>query len=187
MKHLVFRVLPFAAVLVLAACSENNQNKSETNHDGHMQASPESNMEDMHSGNQSATIKDDKLNAVYQHYVHLTTALTNADVSEAKVAANAIVAGAGTMNNATGIVNPATAITNSDNIEQQRTAYHDLSKEMISRLKAAGMEKGELYVEYCPMAFNDKGASWVSSSKEIRNPYFGEKMMTCGEVKETIK
>jgi len=37
------------------------------------------------------------------------------------------------------------------------------------------------------MAMNDKGASWLSASKQIKNPYFGEKMMTCGEVKETIK
>lgn len=34
---------------------------------------------------------------------------------------------------------------------------------------------------------NDKGAYWINGDKSIRNPYFGEKMMTCGEVKETIQ
>jgi hypothetical protein len=58
---------------------------------------------------------------------------------------------------------------------------------MIALVKKSGVSNGELYVEYCPMAFDDKGASWLSSSKEIRNPYFGDKMLTCGEVKETIK
>ena len=58
---------------------------------------------------------------------------------------------------------------------------------MITLLKKDGLSNGEVYVQYCPMAFNDKGASWISSSKEIRNPYFGDKMMNCGEVKETIQ
>lgn len=49
------------------------------------------------------------------------------------------------------------------------------------------MAEAELYVEYCPMAFDNKGAVWVSSTKEVRNPYFGEKMLNCGEVKEIIK
>lgn len=37
-----------------------------------------------------------------------------------------------------------------------------------------------------PNVFNDKGALWISSIKKIHNPYFGEKMLKCGEVKETI-
>jgi Cu(I)/Ag(I) efflux system membrane fusion protein len=37
------------------------------------------------------------------------------------------------------------------------------------------------------MAFDNKGAYWLSETKEIRNPYFGDKMMTCGEVKKEFK
>lgn len=187
MKNVVCRVLPIASVVFLLACSGNNDASKDTNHDEHTQTVDESKSGGATVATSSAVVKDDRLNAIYQHYVHLTNALTNADVAEAKIAANAIVAGAEGTNNADGIIKPASAITNASDIENQRTAYYDLSKEIISRLKATGMEKGELYVEYCPMAFNDKGASWVSSSKEIRNPYFGEKMMACGEVKETIR
>jgi hypothetical protein len=39
---------------------------------------------------------------------------------------------------------------------------------------------------FCPMAFEGKGAYWISGSKIIQNPYFGKKMPTCGEIKETI-
>jgi Cu(I)/Ag(I) efflux system membrane fusion protein len=35
------------------------------------------------------------------------------------------------------------------------------------------------------MAF-DTGAYWISDSKEIRNPYFGDAMLTCGEVKKEL-
>ncbi|MBB5439212.1 hypothetical protein HDC92_002899 [Pedobacter sp. AK017] len=65
--------------------------------------------------------------------------------------------------------------------------FSDLSNDFIARVKASGLNSGEVYVEYCPMALHDKGASWLSNKKEIRNPYFGESMMTCGEVKEIIK
>jgi Cu(I)/Ag(I) efflux system membrane fusion protein len=37
------------------------------------------------------------------------------------------------------------------------------------------------------MADNNKGAYWLSKSKEVQNPYYGQGMLTCGEVKRTIK
>jgi len=43
-----------------------------------------------------------------------------------------------------------------------------------------------VYKQYCPMAFDGKGAFWLSSSEEIRNPYYGDKMLKCGRVEETI-
>ena len=36
------------------------------------------------------------------------------------------------------------------------------------------------------MAGNDKGAYWLSKESKIKNPYFGDEMLTCGSVKETI-
>jgi len=61
-----------------------------------------------------------------------------------------------------------------------------LSNELIALIKKEGMKSGELYVDFCPMALNDAGANWISNHKEISNPYFGKKMLDCGEVKETI-
>lgn len=131
-------------------------------------------------------LKNDKLNAVYQHYIHLTTALTNGDVAGAKFAANAIEAGTKGVAGTSNIASTAAKITAVSDIEAQRAAYSGMSKDMIELIKKEGLSGGELYVAFCPMAFNDKGAAWISTSKEIRNPYFGEKMLTCGEVKETI-
>lgn len=184
MKHVLKAFLPLAAAVTLVACG-NNETKTEAanEHAGH--ASETSTTENTPSG--SVTIKDEATNAVYQHYVHLTTALTNTDAAEAKVAANAIEAGAKEMKDGGAIAAAAGKIANAKDIEAQRAAYEDLSKEMMAKIKSAGVQGGELYVQYCPMAFNDKGASWISSNKEIRNPYFGKKMMTCGEVKETIQ
>ena len=177
--------LPFAAVLILTACGGNET--KEEGHESHNTTETTTEQSAAAPTSGSAALKNQDLNAVYQHYIHLSTALTNDDVSEAKVASNAIEAGAKVIEGGSSIAASAAQITAASDIEAQRTAFSKLSNDMIAQVKKSGLSSGELYVEYCPMAFNDKGASWLSSSKEIRNPYFGEKMLNCGEVTETIK
>jgi hypothetical protein len=53
-------------------------------------------------------------------------------------------------------------------------------------LKAFGANDRTLYYQHCPMANNDKGGNWISQTSEIKNPYFGDKMLKCGETKETL-
>lgn len=185
MKHLIKTTLPLAAVLFLAACGGNET--QEAGHESHNTTEPATEQPAAPATTGAVTLKDQDLNAVYQHYVHLSTALTNGDVSEAKVASNAIEAGAKEIEGGASIAASAATITAASDLEAQRTAFSKLSKEMIEQVKKSGLTSGEVYVEFCPMAFNDKGASWLSSSKEIKNPYFGEKMLNCGEVTETIK
>jgi hypothetical protein len=79
------------------------------------------------------------------------------------------------------------AIHQTSSLESQREVFEILSDnlyELINTLKPAGME---IYQQYCPMAFNDKGASWLSDTAHIQNPYFGRKMLTCGEVRQTLR
>ena len=44
-----------------------------------------------------------------------------------------------------------------------------------------------LYIQICPMANNNKGAIWLSREEEIKNPYFGDLMLSCGEIQDIIK
>ena len=46
---------------------------------------------------------------------------------------------------------------------------------------------GETYLDHCPMANDGKGANWLSREKNIKNPYYGKAMLTCGKVTETLK
>jgi Cu(I)/Ag(I) efflux system membrane fusion protein len=57
---------------------------------------------------------------------------------------------------------------------------------MYSLLKNADLKNAKVFHEYCPMAFNDKGATWLSDEAEIKNPYFGKKMLECGEVTDSL-
>ncbi|HEY9117995.1 MAG TPA: efflux RND transporter periplasmic adaptor subunit, partial [Roseivirga sp.] len=80
------------------------------------------------------------------------------------------------------------AINNSNNRDEQRLQFINLSKAIINALDSFGITGGStLYVQFCPMANNDKGATWVSLNEEIVNPYFGDMMLHCGNVEYTIE
>lgn len=78
-------------------------------------------------------------------------------------------------------------IEESNNIEDQRKYFSGFNDGLYKSLKAFGTSGEPAYYQYCPMALGNKGGSWLSDSKEIRNPYFGDKMLKCGSVKETIQ
>ena len=70
-------------------------------------------------------------------------------------------------------------------IDHQREHFEVLSTDIDDLITLLGTEK-TLYKDFCPMANNNKGAYWLSEVKEIKNPYFGAKMMKCGSVKKQI-
>lgn len=71
-------------------------------------------------------------------------------------------------------------------IEAQRSAFKNLSDELYKTIKAYGLGGTTAYYEYCPMAFNNSGAYWLSDNAAIRNPYFGDKMLSCGSIEEQL-
>jgi Cu(I)/Ag(I) efflux system membrane fusion protein len=79
------------------------------------------------------------------------------------------------------------AISTSDNIENQREHFVILNENLIALTMNTEQGSDMLYVQKCPMANNNKGAMWLSAEKEIRNPYYGDAMLTCGSVIEEIK
>lgn len=79
-----------------------------------------------------------------------------------------------------------TKIENAENIKEQRQHFSAYNETLYKGIKDFGVGAEEVYLQHCPMALNYEGASWISNSKEIRNPYFGDKMLKCGVVKETL-
>lgn len=80
----------------------------------------------------------------------------------------------------------AQAIAKTADIEVQRVAFSQLSDTYYATLQQFEISGLNAYYQYCPMAFNNKGAYWISQVKEIQNPYFGDKMMRCGVTKEEL-
>lgn len=74
---------------------------------------------------------------------------------------------------------------NGGNIEHQREHFAMLSKDINDLIKTFKSEQ-KLYQDFCPMYDGGKGAIWISETKEIKNPYLGAKMPTCGSVKKEL-
>ncbi|GAB5527264.1 MAG: hypothetical protein Roseis2KO_51360 [Roseivirga sp.] len=78
-------------------------------------------------------------------------------------------------------------ITTSGDRDLQRLQFINLSKALINAVQSFGTSmESPLYVQFCPMANNDKGATWISTSEEIINPYFGDVMLNCGNVEDIL-
>jgi Cu(I)/Ag(I) efflux system membrane fusion protein len=84
------------------------------------------------------------------------------------------------------IMEHAESMSNTDDIEEYREAFSLLSDQLIEDVKTFGIE-GVIYHQYCPMAFDNEGADWLSRNEQIQNPYLPENMLTCGEVIERIE
>lgn len=76
---------------------------------------------------------------------------------------------------------------NAADISAMRNGFFLVSNALLKTTQAMGIAlKGELYEVHCPMAFDNKGASWIQQDEGIRNPYFGASMYMCGEVKRQL-
>lgn len=65
-------------------------------------------------------------------------------------------------------------------LEGQRAAFADLSAQLWPVFRQARSITRDLYYAYCPM----RKAWWISAEPEIRNPYYGAKMLACGKIAE---
>lgn len=205
----IFFSLLFAATAFtfLANCSGNTKERSEPHesHEGHDTEAHASGSTTVLEATEPQFQVDAKfqqqLGSVFSSYVKLKEAFVDSDAkkvqteaSEAKDALAKVdmklVSGAAHndwMNYLTPIQNSLNDIQKAEDIEVQRKSFSTLSDNLYKSAKAFGLGGKEAFYEYCPMAFNNEGAYWLSDQEKIRNPYFGEKMLTCGEVKEKLK
>lgn len=80
----------------------------------------------------------------------------------------------------------AKALGEEKDIEAKRKSFQMISDAMYDLVRTVRFDKDVVYHQFCPMAFNDAGAYWLSATADVKNPYFGKKMLTCGEVKDSI-
>lgn len=81
------------------------------------------------------------------------------------------------------IVSDAQKIAESKDLKKQREIFQSLSDNFYVLAKGVKISSEPIFQQYCPM----KKAGWLSSESDIKNPYYGSSMLTCGSVKETIK
>ncbi len=180
------------AAISLAACNSNNnqskETKATTTDSTQMEAQA-----DLNSNN--------PVNDVVSSYLQLKNALANDNSKDAAAAGAEVQKAIEKADDASfsadqkkvfadvkddAIEHAEHIAANVNNIAHQREHFETLSKDLYDMVKVFGTGQ-TLYQTHCPMYNNNKGANWLSETKEIKNPYFGSKMPTCGEVKEELK
>lgn len=184
-------VLAAAGMLSFTSCKDNKTAETEAaepmQHEMH-QADGEMNHQEGemmdHSGDEMAMAEfsDEKSKMMYQHYLEIKDALVATNADDAKAAAKSMVG----MEEGNEVSSIAQKLANTDDVNKQREIFSELTAAMEPVLKEA-ITSGKIYKQFCPMAFEGKGDYWYSNSDQIRNPYFGDKMLKCGRVEETIQ
>ncbi|AZA57602.1 DUF3347 domain-containing protein [Chryseobacterium shandongense] len=134
--------------------------------------------------------KNAQVSVLYQNYISIKSALASDDPEKASKAAFQFIKSTSEFNNKiisekelSMLKRDAKTIADSINISVQRKSFYQLSDHMIALTKEFKVSQNPVYVQYCPMA----EGSWLSDESKIVNPYYGKSMLSCGNVKSTIK
>lgn len=128
-------------------------------------------------------------------FIKSDTGLVNQDApvfvsSVEKIALNDINADPALLQLAKDIQNQLTSeskkLVAATDIESKRRSFQIISDGLFDLLRTIRYSGSKVYQQYCPMAFNNKGAAWLSSSPEIVNPYFGAAMLHCGDIRDSV-
>ncbi|MEM9674031.1 MAG: DUF3347 domain-containing protein [Bacteroidota bacterium] len=172
LQNKLFQAIAFT--LFLAACGGSSQEESSTQDQTATEAKEKPSAEML------------SLGQVVDQYLLLKDALvaSNAQEAQAKATSMLEVIDATSM---MGVQQSAKQIAAATDLETQRAYFDSLSIHVYEHLEGQGEGEKTIYKQYCPMAFDNRGAFWLSNAQEIRNPYFGDQMLKCGRVEETIE
>jgi hypothetical protein len=147
---------------------------------------------------------NESFNNLLSSYYSLKDAFVASDVSKVNAAAAVLVKSADGLQtseiqgDSTGMIketakqfaqslsSSATTLAAAADIEAKRHEFETVTEALWSLTRTVQYTGQKVYYQYCPMAFNNKGAYWLSNTTEIRNPYFGDKMLKCGETADSL-
>ena len=128
---------------------------------------------------------DENIANVYEHYEHIKSDLVGSNPVDAQKGAVMLNEALEKVEGSDAALSASQKIAATDDLERQRKAFSDLGNEIETLLKGT-VTSGKIYKDFCPMALNG-GAYWLSAIKDIRNPYYGAKMLSCGKVTAIIE
>jgi len=143
----------------------------------------------------------DQLKGVVESYLTLKDYLVNEDASNTKKQAKIVLEDLDNVDMKFLVNNDAhmqwmrllkdiktatSSLAKENDIASQRNYFKPLSSSIIKAVELFGINQ-TIYLQFCPMADNDKGGNWLSLTEEIFNPYFGDAMLKCGSVEQVIK
>jgi len=178
MKKVRSIIIIITGCIILSACSaKKDQDK------GHQHNQMSETIQD-ESHNQ-VDVDSGKPGSVVDRYLSLKDALVHSDAVLAQKESEKLSAALMHLNHHNE-AEMANALAKEDKLDEQRKMFQKLSEKIYDLAASKSIAFNTLYKQYCPMAFDNTGAFWLSDSKSIRNPYFGDKMLKCGRIAETL-
>jgi hypothetical protein len=171
-------VLSLVAIAVLTfGCSQEKKSENQT-----AQEAPK---EEKVMKASTSEVSSEQLKSILSSYFNVKDALVNTDAKEAKSALAKLLESVGSEFEQ--IKSLTKEMHDKEDVEEIRSGFDDLSQKVYTLVKENAESKDQkVYKKFCPMAFNNEGAFWLSDKEEIRNPYFGDKMLKCGKVQEEL-
>ncbi|MEQ8582466.1 MAG: efflux RND transporter periplasmic adaptor subunit [Marinoscillum sp.] len=141
-----------------------------------------------------------QIRSAFESYLPVKDALVASDPAQASVTASALLqslekvdmklvkgeAHTEWMKDLAVLKSVTSAIQKGNNLETMRMMLSPLSDQLYHTIRKFNVETSGFRL-FCPMVMNNKGAFWLSGSDKIGNPYFGDAMLTCGNVEEKLK
>ncbi len=171
--------LSIMALLLVSSCGEANKKSDSGKEETKVETStaPKKDLA-------QATFKNENTNILFGGYLQIKKALIQSDPDNVQMEAKKLWRSMEDTNNDLKTITKD--LMNADELDIQRQLFSDFTAAVEEVLKE-DLANGTIYKQFCPMAFNNKGGFWFSEVSEIRNPYYGDMMLTCGAVKETIQ
>ncbi len=126
---------------------------------------------------------EEKDSLILQSARALMSAVDSLKLSELKADTN-LVATAATY--AQGISAELKGLLGEKEMPAKRKSLQMVGDQLYDLIRTVQYDREPVYHIYCPTAFNDQGANWLSNTAAVRNPYIPKKMITCGEIKDSI-
>ena len=190
-------IVAIGFALSMAACGNaNKQHKEDSSktemgqmgHDDHSMHNEKMDHANHQAPMLSTNLSKEQAQKILTTYIKIKNALVLADGSQAKKTADQLLAEleGNTDELAEEIRTDCRHLSGTADVEYQRMHFNSLSEVVYAMVKTTHANEATIYRMYCPMAFNNKGAYWLSAEKEVKNPYFGDKMMHCGSITEEL-
>ncbi len=134
----------------------------------------------------TATFNNPNVAKAYSQYIEVKTALVNSNLEQTATLANDLMTTFANIGVEEEALIAVQMLKDSKTLDGQRTALSNLTP-FMETIVNSGLSSGKVYKQYCPMALNNTGAYWLANTQEVRNPYFGDAMLTCGRVSQTLE
>jgi uncharacterized protein YdbL (DUF1318 family) len=198
MKKTIILIIALAAIVLISRpffCSGDDKQSGKKEEDNTQQPL---------SITQNTDVFKQSFTQLLNTYYSLKDALVASDTAKASAEARSLVLAADSLNvneikgDSTGVIketaknftgtisSSAKALAAEKDIKNKRKEFEMIADAMWSLTRTVRYTGQKVYWQYCPMAFNNQGAYWMSNQREIRNPYFGNEMLNCGSVEDSL-